>query len=235
MVRPPHFPPYTQLTPPLPLPAPNADGIFIPSPPAKLLSLGLVDRSVKVIVAHNLDEGLLFTDPRISQTDNSEFISYLSGFMPSLSTSKINHLATVVYPPDFSGAQPYTTEIGRTKLAVAEAFMDCVAFGVHGAYRNQSRGYQFSYFPGMHAQDLEYTFFNGQEANGLGVPVLPAVAAVMQRWFVDFIVGGTGNSYTQIPVYTAQANMVNITGTGYPVVRDPAANKRCRYWLEGLN
>lgn len=214
--------------------APNVDGFFIPDYPGELLVAGKVDRAVKVIAAHNLDEGLLFTDPRIS-TD-AGFRAYLSGFMPSLPAAKIDTLATQIYPPDFSGAQPYTDQVGRTKLAVAEAFLNCFAFGTHLAYANQSRAYQFSYFPGMHAQDTSYTFFNGETINGLGIPVLSSVAEIMQRWFVDFTAlgDGPGSTATQIPVYTALANVVNITGSGFPVVRDPSANSRCRFWLTGL-
>ena len=189
---------------------------------------------MKVIVAHNLDEGLLFTDPRIS--DDAGFRAYLAAFMPSVPASRINVLATQIYPPDFSGAQPYRDQIGRTKLAIAEGLINCFAFGTSLAYANLTRSYQFSLFPGMHAQDESYTFFNGDSADSLGIPISSSVAQTMQRWFVDFAMLGdaAGSTATQIPVYTAQANVANITGSGYPVVRDPSANSRCRYWLTGL-
>ncbi len=208
--------------------------MFIPDYPGELLSAGVVDKQVKVIVAHNLDEGLLFTDPRVS--DDAGFRAYLSGLMPSVTASRINVLATQIYPPDFSGAQPYRDQLGRTKLAIAEGLINCFAFGTSLAYTNQTRSYQFSLFPGMHAQDEAYTFFNGDSADSLGIPISSSVAQTMQRWFVDFAMlgDGAGSTATQIPVYTAQANVVSITGSGYPVVRDPSANSRCRYWLTGL-
>ncbi|KAK1750997.1 Alpha/Beta hydrolase protein [Echria macrotheca] len=214
--------------------APNVDGLFVPNYPYKLLAAGKVDRNVDVIVAHNLDEGLLFADSRVS--NDTGFRAFLSGFMPSVPASKINTLATAIYPPDFSGSQPYTTQTGRVILAVAEAFLDCSSFGVNLAYRNQSRSYLFSIFPGMHAEDLSYTFNNGETANNLGVPVVASVVPIMQRWFVDFVVKGLapGSAARDIPVYTSAANVVNITGTSFPVVRDPAANSRCRFWLDGL-
>ncbi len=194
-----------------------------------------VDHSVSVIVSHNLDEGLIFTDPRI--TDETGFKAYLQGLMPSLPTSKVNTLASTIYPPDFSGTQPYTTQIGRTKLAIAEGLIDCFSFGTNLAYSNTSRGYMFSIFPGIHAQDTSYTFYSGEATDGLGIPIDSDAAVTMQRWFVDFAVKGfgSGSAAGQLPVYTAQANVVNITGGGgFPVVRDPAANARCRFWLEGL-
>ena len=213
---------------------PNVDGLFVPDYPAKLLLNGRVDRNVDIIVAHNLDEGLLFTDPRI--TNEAGFKAFLSGFMPSLPAAKINTLASTIYPPDFSGAQPYTSQVERTALAVGEAFMDCYAFGVNLAYRNESRSYQFSIFPGFHAEDVDYTFWNGETTSGLGIPIVASTATTMQRWFVDFTEKGdaVGSSARNIPVYTSAANVANITGTGFPTVRDPAANPRCRFWLEGL-
>lgn len=213
---------------------PNVDGLFVPNYPGELLVAGKVDKRVKVIVAHNLDEGLLFTDPRIS--DDAGFRAYLAALLPSVPAFKIDVLASQIYPPDFSGAQPYTNQIGRTKLAVAEGVLDCFAYGVSLAYGNQTRSYMFSVFPGMHAQDERYTFFNGETADFLGIPISASVAETMQRWFVDFATRGDapGSAATQIPVYTAQANVANVTGSGYLVVKDPAANVRCRYWLSGL-
>ena len=126
-----------------------------------------------------------------------------------------------------------TNQIGRTRLAVAEGVLNCFAYGVNLVYENQTRSYMFSIFPGMHAQDERYTF-NGETADSLGIPISESVAQIMQRWFVDFIVLGnaSGSTATQIPVYTAQANVANITGCG--IVKDLVANSRCRYWLSGL-
>ena len=169
--------------------------------------------------------------------------------MPSLPLTKIQTLSNQIYPPISPGTTttttlPYTTQVGRTKLAIAEALVNCFAYGVSLAYANQTRDYQFSAFPGMHGQDVGYTFFNGDSAEGglFGVPVDAATAGVMQRWFVDFAAygGGGGSSgsgaagQVVLPLYTAAANVVNVTGGGFAVVRDPAANARCEFWLRGL-
>ena len=185
-------------------------------------------------MAHNLDEGLLFTDPRVN--DQSGFKAYLAGFMPSVPAAKIGILAEQIYPPDFSGALPYTNQVGRTKLAIAEGLVNCFAFGTALAYANQTRSYQFSVFPGMHAQDIAYTFFNGESSDFLGVPILSSAAKVMQAWFADFAMRGdsAGSSVTQVPPYTAQANVLNITVSDFATVRDPSANSRCQFWLTEL-
>ena len=188
---------------------------------------------MQVISAHNLAEGPLFTDPRIN--DQAGFKSYLSGLMPSLGPAKVAQLAEQVYPPDFSGAQPYTSQTGRVALAVAEGLINCNAVGAHVAYANRSRGYQFSIFPGIHAQDQDYTFFNGAEVDSLGVPIATATAATMQKWFVDFAMLGTatGSTAADIPVYGSGASVLNVTGSGsgFAVVKDPSATSRCQFWL----
>lgn len=217
-----------------PSPGPNVDNLLIPTYPGTLLSRGNVDKSVDIMVAHNLDEGLLFTDPRIP--DQAGFESYLSGFMPSLPQAKIKTLSQVIYPPDFSGAQPYANQVQRTKLAIAEGLVTCFSWGVNQAYGNATRGYQWSIFPGIHAGDVSYTFFNGESVGGFGVPTSVAAAEKMQRWFVDFAAKGTaaGSAALELPVYGSGASVVNVTETGFATVRDPAANSRCRFWMEGL-
>ena len=216
-------------------PGPNVDSVLITTEPGVALSQGLVDHSVEVIVAHNSNEGLLFTDPRIA--NEPDFEAYLQGFMPSLPESKIQELAQTIYPHDFSGsALPYTTQVDRTKLAIAEGLVGCFAFGVALAYGNATRGYQWGVFPGIHAGDVAYTFFNGVLEGGLGGPVVVDAAEKMQRWFVDFAMKGaeSGSAAAELPVYGADASVVDVSGTGFAVVRDPAANARCRFWLEGL-
>jgi carboxylesterase type B len=213
---------------------PNVDGVFIPDYPAAMLAAGRVDRNVEVVVAHNLNEGLLFADPRVS--DQAGFTAFLAGLAPLVPTAKINTLADQIYPPDFSGAYPYRNQVERTTLAVGEGLLSCVAFGVNLAYKNQSRSYQFAMFPGVHGEDIAYTFFNGEGIGGFGIPINASVATTMQNWFVDFAMlgAGSGSTITQVPVYTSQANVANVTSSGFPTVKDPAANQRCRYWLTGL-
>jgi hypothetical protein len=56
----------------------------------------------------------------------------------------------------------------------------------------------------------------------------------MQRWFVDFVKGGLGAVAGRVPVYGEGAQVVDVVDVEkgrFEVVRDPAANERCRYWL----
>ncbi len=128
------------------------------------------------------------------------------------------------------------TQTERVTLAIGESLIQCNAFALHLAYQNQSRTYDFSVFPRIHAADVPYSFFNGEPTDGFGIPINTTIAQTMQSYFVDFAMVGTkpGSSATAFPVYTAQAKTLNISGVGDFVVTDPAANKRCRFWVEGL-
>jgi hypothetical protein len=169
---------------------PNIDGVYIPSAPGTLFTQSRVDHAVQATVAHNLDEGLLFANPRVA--NQSGLDAFLQWLMPSLPASKVAYLATELYPPPppaslGAGNLPYTTYVDRTMLAVGEALIDCFAFGVALAYANQTRGYQFSVFPSMYALDVGYSFGDGgaAETDSLGGPLVAADARAMQSWFVE--------------------------------------------------
>ncbi|KAM7215454.1 carboxylesterase family protein-like protein [Rhypophila decipiens] len=214
---------------------PNVDGIFVPDQLPVLLRKGRVPKNVEVMVSYTSDEGLLFTDPRVQ--DNTAFKALFQQLMPSIPASKINQLATIVYPEDFSGAQGYTDQSSRLRLALAESIVQCNAFATHLAYKNASRAFIFDVFPKIHAEDVAYTFWNGESTDSFGIPINLPVALNLQKWVVDYaMVGaGPGSAANVIPVYTNAAKTLQVTDTGNSVIQpDWAANPRCRWWVEGL-
>lgn len=214
---------------------PNVDGVFIPDQLPVLLRKGKVPPGVQVIVSYTSDEGLLFTDPRVQ--DQTAFKALFQQLMPSISAAKINELATVVYPEDFSGAQPYTDQSSRLRLALAESIVQCNAFATHLAFKNQSRAFIFDVFPKVHAEDVAYTFWNGESTDSFGIPINLPVALNLQKWLVDYTMVGTGAGSTAsvIPVYTNAAKTLRVTDAGNSVIQpDWAANRRCRWWVQDL-
>jgi hypothetical protein len=103
------------------------------------------------------------------------------------------------------------------------------------AYANRTRGCQFNVFPGMPAQDVVYTFHNGEAADSLGMLVAVDAAQSMQRWFVDFAMKGEERVKAVLPLYGEGGAVVNGTeseaGVGFEIVGNPARNERCRFWL----
>ncbi|PKS08063.1 hypothetical protein jhhlp_006675 [Lomentospora prolificans] len=216
--------------------SPNVDGTFIPDLPARLLYEGRLDRSVELIVSHNTAEGVLFSDPRVQ--DDEGFKAFFRNLLSNLSPQLIDKMATEVYPPDFSGTQPYKTHTERLVLAVGESLFDCNAFGLNLAYNNRTRGYLFGKCPGLHAQDVSYTLYRGQATDVYGLPLDGPTAEIIQDWLVDFTLLGdvVGSSARQMPIFGEDARVLQVRDATTPkkleVVRDPSANHRCRFWLE---
>lgn len=110
-----------------------------------------------VMVRHNLNEGLLFTAP---VTDDAGYLDFIRSTFPSARDSIVAHIANEMYPPVFNGSMGYTDQVGRAALTVGEATVVCNTFAMDLAYNNETFAYLFDVFPGLHAQDVEYTFYN---------------------------------------------------------------------------
>ena len=210
------------------------DGVFFPDQLVKSLATGKTDKNVEVIVGHNSWEGLIFSDPRVQ--NNTAFKAHFQQLMPSIPAAKINEMATTVYPEDFSGAQPYTTQTQRMVLAMSEIIVQCNAFATHLGYNNQTRAYLFDVFPGVHAQDVAFTFYNSGETDFFGAPVNEPVADFWQTYIADFARAGTaaGSTAALLPKYTSAGKTLRITPNGNTVDNDPARNARCRFLVQGL-
>lgn len=76
---------------------PVVDGSFVPAMPGNLLSRGAYDRSVKLLVGHNADEGILFTTPYLA--NEQDFVRYWKGLLPVAQPAVFEHVTQVLYPP----------------------------------------------------------------------------------------------------------------------------------------
>lgn len=198
-----------------------------------------IDQSVDILVAHNSNEGIMFTDPRTEGDDT--FRAYFANLLPDLSSEKLDIMATEIYPLDFSGTQPYKNHIERLVLAVGDCLFDCYAFGMNLAYENRTRGYLFDICPGVHAQDVSYSLHDGEETDYFGRPIDFLAAGAMKSWIVDFtLMGGRhGSAARQLPIFGSTARILHVgkqdaTESNFTVVKDPAANPRCQFWLDGV-
>ena len=221
---------------------PSVDGDFVPSPPTVLLSQRRFDNDIDVIVAHNSDEGILFTDSRVQ--DEAGVEAFLTNLMPSVGIDRIRTITTRLYPQNFTGRFPYTTETERLALMVSEALVTCNANAVLNAFDESASGYLFSLAPGIHAQDVGYTFYNGQTTDFYGMPLNEGVAGLLQSIIVNFaqskkrgvldaIAVSGPQSLPNLPL-SRRASILNVTGSEFQVVQDPAQNSRCEFWQTGL-
>ena len=79
--------------------------------------------SVRLMISHCSDEGLLFTTLYI--TDNSEYSTYLQ---------QLSFISTVVYPADCSGYYGYTMQMGQINLTIGDVFIVCNDRNLDGAF-----------------------------------------------------------------------------------------------------
>ncbi|KAJ4395822.1 hypothetical protein N0V93_000036 [Gnomoniopsis smithogilvyi] len=225
----------------------NVDNDFIPALQTDLLAQGNFAHNVDVIVAHNANEGLIFTDQRIQ--NNTGLAGYLSGLMPSASPETIQNIINL-YPEDFSGTQPYKTQLERLELVASESLVTCNANaiekafattpgGVQGLASGAVNGYLFAVSPGIHALDTSYTFFNGDNKPDIfGNIVDVGVATQMQNAFLQFAI--TGQKSVALPALGAPVGSVNAASllsfdvNQTHVVQDPADNPRCQVWQTSL-
>ncbi|KAL9063105.1 MAG: hypothetical protein Q9157_008421, partial [Trypethelium eluteriae] len=207
---------------------PVVDGDFVPALPGELLQRGQFDNSLKILTAHNTDEGFVFSNP--------------ASFLPDANPSVTLYIATALWPSVLNGNQAYTNQLQREALLISELIFTCNNFYLAKAFNNQTYGYLFSTPPGIHAEDVPYTFFNGiiSPAPLTGAASAPAAIALQEYITIfaetgnpngdglpDFPINGSGAALQAINVNVDES--LNITQQ-----IDPAANSRCNWWQQAL-
>ena len=94
------------------------DGRFVPAPVGRLLRQGWFDKNVKLMVAHNANEGSYFTDPSLN--NESAFIDNFQRLLPSISPNTTEYILNVLYPPVFDGSYNYTDQQTREALFLSD-------------------------------------------------------------------------------------------------------------------
>lgn len=226
----------------MPFFGPFVDGDLIPDLPSRLYTSGRYIRNLSIMAGHNANEARLFIPP--SSDSQAAFDAFLDFQFPTANASEIEYINTTLYPPDFSGAQPYKTQNGRLSLLDADVYNLCWAVLLAATYAPRAWNYIFSVPPAYHAQDLAYTFFNGREYQR---DVNGTVARVLQEAVANFVVQGNpnGGGLPAFPAGTSKEEDVvrggpvvgegsqvpKLTVDGFPVVEESAVG-RCGWWYE---
>lgn len=221
---------------------PAVDGDFTPALPGQLLARGQYDKNLRVMLGHNADEGLLFTDPLVQ--NNSALAVLLASFSPDIIAfpKQIDYIENVLYPQIFDGSQAmnYTNEIARTAAIVSEFVFVCNTFYLDKAFKNNSYAYLFAIPPALHGYDIPYTYYNGNGSdtgNVTGSEVIaPAIAIALQEYITHFAETGSPNEagVPYFPMYGNNATIQVLNIDGITEAVDPAANYRCDWWQKGL-
>ncbi|KAK4549100.1 hypothetical protein LTR36_007556 [Oleoguttula mirabilis] len=213
---------------------PTVDGDFVPQLPGQLLLHGQYDKSLRLMIGHNADEGLLFTSPFIQ--NNSAFAAQVEASFPTINAwpSVLEYVTNVLYPPIFTGqeAQGYTNQIGRAAALVSEAVFTCNTFFLDKAYGNNTYAYFFTVGSALHGSDIPYTYYNGNSSTVLNA----SIAIALQEYITHFAETGTPNE-AGVPyfvMYGANSTVQDLNISSITEVMDPTANQRCNWWQKAL-
>ncbi|KAI9829586.1 MAG: hypothetical protein M1819_006091 [Sarea resinae] len=208
---------------------PVVDGDFVPGLPGKLLLQGSFNKNLTIMVGHNSDEGLLFTDP--AATNDSSFAAYIQANFPDMSPSILQYVTGTLYPSVFNGTYGYTDQYSRAALAVSEAIFTCNTYYLDRAFDNRTYAYIFSVPPGIHGSDTKYTYRNGKTSGVNGT-----IALALQDYITSFAETGSPNraGVPRFDLFGNGSQTMDLNITGIRETIDPAANARCLWWQKAL-
>lgn len=220
---------------------PTIDGDYVTQDPKSLLSHGQFDKSVKIMVGHNTNEGV-GTIPTVAA--DAQFDAIIRAALSTTPSAVLDYMTSTLYPPS-NGSALYSDANARGALFAGEAIIDCNTFALNTAFGNDTYAYLFGVSPGLHGFDVAHTYYDpstghrntdGGEALD-AYPLNATVAHVLQDYILSFAATGVPESsldgLASFGKYGADAQVVKMSESGIEEVADPAANARCAWW--GLN
>ncbi|EHK26551.1 uncharacterized protein TRIVIDRAFT_52507 [Trichoderma virens Gv29-8] len=200
------------------------DGTYVPAQPGLLFLNGSFHQNVNIYSGHNVDEGLVFTNPLLML--NGTYPELLQSLFSNLTASEMTFIENSLYPPVFDGSYGYANEFERASTTVADVSIVCNVDYMGRAYNNATYSYEFSVYPGIHAQDLAYEFNSTSVVN-------QTVASAFQAYISSFVDTGipVGHNLPPIPQYGPDALTMNLTTTGIEIATPANIDReRCAYW-----
>lgn len=213
---------------------PAPDGTYVPALPQALLYEGRFHADVAVVAAHNSLEAAPFVSTDIA-TD-ADVAAQVARTFPAASDATRAYLLDVLYPAsDYGGSQ-----FLRAVQIASDSSFACSTRFLALAKGNDSYNYLFAYPPGYHAEDLPYTFYDGDATSSDdGYPVDADLAYALQDYIVGFTISGDPNGSPAgpslaFPKYGSNATVLEFASTGLLTTRDDMDNDRCTWWQQAM-
>ncbi|SPO04279.1 uncharacterized protein DNG_06962 [Cephalotrichum gorgonifer] len=212
--------------------SPVVDGDFVTADLAVMLRDGHFDDSISVLSSHNTFEGGFFFDPTVETEE--EFEAWLKRSIPGLDgdEGRLQHVANTLYPATFDGSLGYDNQATRQMSVWGEGAIDCTFRVLADAFKDSGYAYEFAIAPGVHIQDLRYTF------NSPSSPApFPKAQNAMQTVIASFVKTGVPrlSDGTPFPHWGGDRSLVQITGTGTQTLASRVNNTRCDWWRDGFS
>lgn len=220
---------------------PAVDGSYVPQLPGQLLLEGKFNKGIKVMTGKNSNEGLSFANPFIA--NDTVLRSYIESFLPTSHPSVLDYIQNTLYPPApvSDGSLSYTDEYHRLAAIVAEAVFQCNSYYIDTAYApmNQSYGYYFEIPPGIHGEDIVYTFYNNEGFDFSELLLNTTVAVALQDYITTFAQSGAPSApdvqgIPKFQLYGADSQVQDLQLSTIQGEVDPQKNARCQWWQKAL-
>ncbi|KAE9372710.1 alpha/beta-hydrolase [Stipitochalara longipes BDJ] len=212
---------------------PSPDGTYVPVLPQILLAEGKFNHDVQVMVGHNSAEVLGIIHTNITTQDDT--VHFLETFIPYASNATIDYILDVLYP-----AANYSSELVRAAQIGTDSSMGCLTRYLGLAFNNSTYNYLFAIPPGYHAEDVPYTFFNGNTSTlDDGVAVSETIAYALQDYLMGFAMTGDPNkspttAAVQFPTYGSDAQVMAFTSAGLVTKTDDMDKPQCAWWQQAM-
>lgn len=228
---------------------PARDDDYVPDIPTRRLKDGNVNSGVHIIVSHNSNEGYLFTDPAI--ITNSQADNLIKKNFPNATSSTLAMIGSLYPAPGLLSRYPSTFE--RVSGLIGEWIIGCNVRYIAANYPN-TYIYQFDVAPGIHGEDILFTFWGTDLLDGLlndhfgiDLPSGENLATAVQSYLTSFAICGDPNTYRQsggLPATikfqqagstTGNMKVLNINLLGFSTLSsDPdSPADRCAFWQTG--
>lgn len=215
---------------------PTIDGTFVQEDPKVSLRVSKFDESVKLIISHNSNEGLILV-PAVHTSE--EYVTLVRNILTRANDTTIDYVTNILYPPVFDGSMGYADNYQRAAKTAGDIIMNCNAASLSSAYKKDSYGYYFDVYPGLHGQDTSYTFYNPHETPTsytlveTGSPN-QTIAFSIQDYITSLAKSGTPESsfdgLPSVPTLGLGAMTVSLNSSDIKLIHNPAFNDRCQ-WL----
>ncbi|KAL9092364.1 MAG: hypothetical protein Q9159_000872 [Coniocarpon cinnabarinum] len=214
---------------------PIVDGSYVPQLPGQLFLEGDFNKQIRVLVGKNSQESVLFTDPFINSEE--EFRAFIRQYFPTATESVLDYIEFTLYPaaPYSNGSLSYNDSTGRVGAVISDSTFRCNAYYLDNAYgqMDQAYGYFFEVPPGIHGQDIVYTFYDNTGVNPSSLLLNTTVAVALQDWITTFTQTGMPSApdvqgVPNFKLYEPDSQVEDLQLSSITEISDPDNNYRCQ-------
>ncbi|KAK6539036.1 hypothetical protein TWF694_010583 [Orbilia ellipsospora] len=229
---------------------PAVDGVFIKDLPQFEFARGNYWKNMdSLIVGHNMHEGYIFTNAEA--TDDDQVMSLLRYTFANATSDTINRITQIYPEPGLF--RKYLTNYFRSADLIGQFIVNCNTRFIAQAYPGKTYNYQFSVIPGIHAEDVLFTFWSPNIDIGpvqidfsLAFITSKNLATGWQSYLTSFTRTGNPNTYRERGGFPGtsewqraqlgpEITVLNMDLLGFRMQNDENSDSaRCNFWQSGL-